>query len=204
MSAQTALWCASGVLFALFVALGIRVARRPLGAIDAFGASLRGRHLRLALVFTRSGRSRGVTMMCVLAVAVYAIARLPLAIPVVLIVSQIVSQTIVELIKMRYRRIRPEYWLDRLEAGHSYPSGHATTAAVFFCAWAAVAAGSALPLAAKIPVCAALVAWAGGVSWSRLALGAHYLSDVAGGTFFGFAWLCALAAGLQVAGHAVL
>lgn len=202
MSAQTALWCASAALFALFVALGIRVARKPLGRIDAFGASLRGRHLRLALLFTRSGRSRGVTLMCVVAVAVYGFARLPLQIPVIVILSQIASQTIVELIKTRYRRIRPEYWLDRLEAGHSYPSGHATTAVIFFCAWAAVAAASTLPPAAKIPICAALVGWAGGVSWSRLALGAHYFSDVAGGTFFGFAWLCALAAGLRVGVHA--
>lgn len=202
MSLQTALWCASAVLFALFAALGIRVARKPLGAIDAFGASLSGRHIRLALLFTRSGRSRGVTIMCVVAVAVYALAHLPVRVAAVVILSQIVSQTIVELIKARYRRIRPDYWLDRLETGHSYPSGHATTAAVFFCGWAAVAATGNLPLAAKIPVCAALVAWAGGVSWSRLALGAHYLSDVAGGTFFGFAWLCAVAAGLRIGAHA--
>ncbi len=201
MSAQTALWCACGVLFCLFVALGIRVARRPLGALDAFGASLRGRHVRLAVLFTRSGRSPGVTAMSAVAVLVYALAHLPMRLPVIVILSQVLSQTIVELIKVRYRRIRPEYWLDRLEAGHSYPSGHATTAVVFFCAWAAIAATGALPLAAKIAICAALVAWAGGVAWSRLALGAHYLSDVIGGTFFGFAWLCALVAGLPQVLH---
>ena len=202
MSAQTALWCACGVLFALFVALGIRVARKPFGGIDAFGASLRGRHVRLAVLFTRSGRSPGVTVMCAVAVIVYALAHLPMRLPVIVILSQVLSQTIVELIKVRYRRIRPEYWLDRLEAGHSYPSGHATTAVVFFCAWAAIAAAGTLPLPAKIAVCTALVAWAAGVSWSRLALGAHYLSDVAGGTFFGFAWLCALVAGLPGGVHA--
>lgn len=202
MSAQTALWCACGVLLLLFVALGVRVARRPFGAIDAFGASLRGRHVHLAVLFTRSGRSPGVTVMCAVAVIVYALAHLPMRFPVIVILSQILSQTVVELIKTRYRRIRPEYWLDRLEAGHSYPSGHATTAVVFFCAWAAIAAAGTLPLAAKIPLCAALVAWAAGVSWSRLALGAHYLSDVIGGTFFGAAWLCALVAGLPAGVHA--
>lgn len=202
MNAQTALWCACAACFGLFVVLGIRVARKPLGAIDAFGASLRGRHIRTAILFTRSGRSPGVTAMCAVAIVVFALARLPLRLAAIVILSQIISQTIVELIKARYRRIRPEYWLDRLEAGHSYPSGHATTAVVFFCGWAAIAAASSLPLGAKIPLCAALVAWAAGVSWSRLALGAHYLSDVTGGILFGFAWLCALAAGLRVGIHA--
>ena len=30
-----------------------------------------------------------------------------------------------------------------------------------------------------------------GISWSRLALGAHYLTDVVGGLLFGAAFLCA-------------
>jgi membrane-associated phospholipid phosphatase len=33
-----------------------------------------------------------------------------------------------------------------------------------------------------------------GVGWSRVALAAHYASDVLGGALFGSAWMCALVA----------
>jgi undecaprenyl-diphosphatase len=111
-----------------------------------------------------------------------------------MILSQILSQIIVELIKARYARARPDYWLVGLEAGHSYPSGHATTAVVFFAGWALVAIFSPLPDTVKALLAIALALWAVGVSWSRLALGAHYVSDVAGGTLFGAGWLCAVSA----------
>jgi membrane-associated phospholipid phosphatase len=55
-----------------------------------------------------------------------------------------------------------------------------------------VAAGSSLPIVARDSIAAALCAWAVGIMWSRLALGAHYLTDVLRGAFFGFAWLLAL------------
>lgn len=53
---------------------------------------------------------------------------------------------------------------------------------------------SALPQTLKLPLAGLLMLWALGVDWSRLALGAHYFSDVFGGTLFGTAWLCALIA----------
>jgi hypothetical protein len=37
-----------------------------------------------------------------------------------------------------YAVARPDVWLDRHEPGFSYPSGHATTAVVFYGAWVAV------------------------------------------------------------------
>lgn len=121
-----------------------------------------------------------------------------------MILSQILSQTLVELIKARYLRTRPDYWLVGLEAGHSYPSGHATTAVVFFTGWALLALFSPLPPVVRYLVAAVLVLWAFGVSWSRLALGAHYLSDVLGGTLLGTAWICAWAAALHAKVHLFL
>lgn len=83
------------------------------------------------------------------------------------------------------------------EVGKSYPSGHATTAIVSLGGWAVVVASSGLPIQAKYELIALFALWAAGIDWSRLALGANYLTDVAGGTLFGSAWLCVLFAVVQ-------
>lgn len=169
--------------------------------MDAKAVYFRGQATSLAVIFTKSGRSKGVTALCLASLAIFWLEHWPLWIPMMMILSQIFSQTIVELIKARYLRTRPDYWLVGLEAGHSYPSGHATTAVIFFAGWALVAIFSPLPIVIKYAIVCALMLWAIGVSWSRLALGAHYLSDVLGGTLFGTAWLCALAATLHTTIH---
>lgn len=194
MSLQGDLWAAALALFAAFIALGLYVCGRPPGALDATAAHVRGQHTALAVVFTESGRSKGLTIACLIALALFAVERWPIWIPFLMILSQLVSQMVVELIKLRYQRNRPDYWLVGLDAGHSYPSGHATTSVVFFAAWALLAAFTPLPHTVQYAVVALLALWALGVCWSRLALGAHYLTDVAGGVLFGGAWLCALIA----------
>lgn len=179
------------VLFAVFIGLGLRVSHRPLGRIDADAVFFRGQLTPLALVFTISGRSRGMTVACVLSIVIFAALRLPLILPLLMTLSQIVSQALIELLKTRFRRMRPDYWLVGLEAGHSYPSGHAATGVVFFCGWATIVALSPLAAGLKTAIVAVLVLWALGIAWSRLALGAHYSSDVCGGVLFGAAWSCA-------------
>lgn len=194
MTRSIALGIASVALFAVFIALGRIVSNKPLGRLDEDAVYFRAQITPLALVFTISGRSRAMTTACLLAITVYAALRLPLWVPLVVTASQILSQTLVEFVKTRYRRIRPDYWLVGLEAGHSYPSGHATTATIFFLGWAIVAGLGGLPLHVKAAIDAALALWAAGIMWSRLALGAHYLSDVCGGVLFGAAWICGLLA----------
>jgi undecaprenyl-diphosphatase len=187
-----ALEAASALLFVCFVLFGLRVSHRPLGRTDASAVYFRGQFTRLALLFTISGRAPAMTTLCVIAVAVYAALRLPLVVPLIMTFSQLLSQMIVEYAKAQFKRIRPDYWLVGLEAGHSYPSGHSTTAVVFFAGWAVIVAQHALSPGARWVVVAVLVCWAAGIMWSRLALGAHYLSDVFGGALFGAAWVCAV------------
>jgi undecaprenyl-diphosphatase len=182
----------AAALLGLFIALGMRVSNRPLTRLDAEAIYFRGHLTPLALVFTISGRSRALTIACILSIAVYAVLHLPIAIPLVVTASQLVSQIVVEYCKTLFRRVRPDYWLVGREAGHSYPSGHATTAVVFFIGWAVVIAVSGLPGEVKTALIAAFTLWALGIMWSRLALGAHYLTDVTGGVLFGAAWLLAL------------
>jgi undecaprenyl-diphosphatase len=73
----------------------------------------------------------------------------------------------------------------------SFPSGHTTTAVVFFLGFAILALRAPLPPGLDAVLVAALVLCTLAVPWSRLALGAHYATDIAGGALFGAAWLCA-------------
>ncbi len=183
----------AGILcFLFFFILGRMVSRRPLGWADARAVYFRGQGTALAKVFTKSGRSRPLIAGYVIAVALFAIARHPVWVPLLMGISQIMSQGAVESFKLYFRRTRPDYWLVGLDAGHSYPSGHATTAVVTFAAWALVISTFWLQPTQKYVIVALLLLWAAGIVWSRLALGAHYLTDVLGGLLFGGAWLSAL------------
>jgi undecaprenyl-diphosphatase len=90
-----------------------------------------------------------------------------------------------------FHRSRPDAWLGIQERDLSYPSGHAVTAMVFFLGFALLAWYAPLPR----PVATAIVVMLGicvvGIPWSRLALSAHYLTDVMGGLLLGTAFLCA-------------
>lgn len=194
MSHREAFALASIASFGAFVTLGAFIFGRPRVLFDRHAQRLRAHATRLALLLTLSGRTRALAVLYACAFAVFFAAHLPMRMPAVLGLSQMLSQSVVEVFKRVYRRARPDYWLHRLDTGHSYPSGHAVTAAVSFAGWAVVALESALPEGAKIAIAGALLLWAAGIAWSRLALGAHYFSDVLGGTFFGAAWLCAMAA----------
>ncbi|MBV8150528.1 MAG: phosphatase PAP2 family protein, partial [Candidatus Eremiobacteraeota bacterium] len=101
------------------------------------------------------------------------------------------------LFKIAFDRVRPEAWLFRHELGLSYPSGHATTAIVFYLGWAALIWGWPIPKALRIAIVVGCALWAVGIGWSRVALGAHYLTDVLGGYLYGTFWLCIVIAVLQ-------
>lgn len=191
MSPVLGLEIAVAGLLALFVVLGWYVSKRPLTRLDAEAVYFRGQLTPLALAFTISGRAPAITASCVIAIATYSVFRLSIGIAVIMTLSQLLSQVLVEYVKPLFDRVRPDYWLVGRDAGHSYPSGHSTTAVVFFIGWAVVIAYCALPGGIKTAGIVLLTIWAAGIMWSRLALGAHYLSDVCGGALFGAAWLCA-------------
>lgn len=180
--------------FLLYALLGFALVYRPRVLWDVRARALVSHATRIALVFTKSGRSRPLLLLYAAVFVGYAIAHADVRIPALMALSQVSSQFVVEFFKLVYRRVRPDYYLHRLDKGHSYPSGHATTAVVTYAGWALIALHSGLPHAAAFGIAALLVAWAVGIDWSRLALGAHYFSDVFGGTLFGIAWLCAVAA----------
>jgi membrane-associated phospholipid phosphatase len=94
---------------------------------------------------------------------------------------------------MRPRRLD---WVVKHETAFSYPSSHAAIAVGFYLLWAGMLYASELPPRPRTIAAGSLLVLAVAICWSRLALGAHYLTDVAGGAL--------LAAALVAAAFAVV
>lgn len=98
-----------------------------------------------------------------------------------------------ESLKLFFHRERPQLAWAAVQPDFSFPSGHAMNGLVFYVALAAIAwrlwgarIGSiAMALAVGLAVL---------IGTSRIYLGYHYLSDVAGGFLAGAAWLIVVAA----------
>ncbi len=185
------------VAFATVLSLGAYARLAPVG-IDAHVATRAfGQATRVAWMFTNLGYARELLLVYCVTGAALRIERprdiAPLAF---LAFAQIASQLVSTFLKTIYKRQRPEHWLKRHETSAGYPSGHATTATVTY---AGIALGVLLPIDPTIAepvrdtIAAISAACAAGIAWSRLALGAHYLSDVAGGIMLGTATLSLLA-----------
>lgn len=172
------------------LALGAYVSSRPPPRIDLAASALRGTALPLAVFFTGLGRWPVLLGLGVLAFGIGMTLRTGLSAVVILYGAQVVSQAANALVKLAFQRTRPDTWLVIKETDLSYPSGHAVTAIVFFLGFALLAWHAPLPRAVTVPAVVLLLVCVVGIPWSRLALGAHYLTDVIGGLLLGAAFLC--------------
>jgi membrane-associated phospholipid phosphatase len=170
----------------LYVALGHAVSHGPPYGIDLAGRALavqapNGPALHLALLFTRSCLWYALVVLGAIAVAV-AIrfpawrGRVIYALPTTLITWQVSDA-----LKVLFGRPRPEYWKLIHEPTFAYSSGHAMFAVLVYWLWAWFIWNSDLPRGARIVIAPFLALWGCGVIWSRLALGAHYVTDLIGG-----------------------
>ena len=185
-------WSVAAACFGTALALGMFVAARTPRGLDVAAAALRGRGVTLARLFTRLGRWYALVAILVVAYAVAtALGRSPQALLAVAVLQSL-SQSVNLWLKHRFGRLRPDRWLVWKEPDTSYPSGHAMTAMTFYFPLALAAWSAPLPPEGRIGLTALAAACVAGLPWSRLALGAHYLSDVAGGLLFGGGWLCLL------------
>ena len=80
-----------------------------------------------------------------------------------------------------FMRPRPLDWVVKHETAFAYPSSHAAVAFGFYGLWAAMLATSELPRRTRTIAAACLAVFALAICWARLALGAHYLTDLVGG-----------------------
>jgi membrane-associated phospholipid phosphatase len=92
-----------------------------------------------------------------------------------------------DLFQHLFARPRRLDWVVKHEAAFSYPSTHAAIATGFYALWAAMLYASELPRWVRGVSASLLAILAIAICWSRLALGAHYLTDLAGGALLALA-----------------
>ena len=110
------------------------------------------------------------------------------------IVLLLVSWRGADLFQHFFVRARPLDWVVKHETAFSYPSSHAAIVAGFYWLWAAMLYSSNPRCVGRGIAAAALLVLGVGVCWSRVALGAHYITDVAGGVLFAGALVAATTA----------
>jgi len=170
-----------------FVLLGIVVSGRPPSLFDVAGRALAGHGTPVALLITRAGTFPVYAAIAVVLLLAGLYERRWLRAVLVSIVTLVAAWQISDACKALFHRPRPSYWTGIHETSASYPSGHATLVIAFYGFWTAVAWASNLPLDIKRWSRIAFALWALAIGWSRLALGAHYLTDVVGGYLLGAA-----------------
>ena len=112
------------------------------------------------------------------------------------IVMLLLSWRAADLLQHYFARVRPMDWVVKHETAFSYPSSHAAIAFGFYALWAVMIYWSDLPAGVRRAGALLLAALTVAICWSRLALGAHYVTDLVGGAL--------LAIGLVAAGLAVV
>jgi membrane-associated phospholipid phosphatase len=169
--------------------LGSSVSERPPAGIDLAGRALAGEWPYVALVFTASCWWQTLVSLGVASIA------LAIALPawrarvVFALITTLVAWQVSDFIKDVFARTRPDYWILHHETSASYPSGHAMFAVVVYGLWSYYIATSNLARPLRAILAALVALWGIGVIWSRLSLGAHYVTDVIGGVLFGIAML---------------
>ena len=175
--------------------LGSSVSEKPPEGIDLAGRALAGHAARVALVFTASCWWYVLVTLGIVAIG-FAIAVPAWRARVIFsVATTLVAWQASDAIKNLFARSRPEYWALHHETSWSYPSGHAMFAVVVYGLWSYYVATSDLPQPLRTVLATAWALWGIGVIWSRLALGAHFVTDLTGGVLFGITML-ALAAAL--------
>ena len=183
------------VALAMSLALGVFVTRYGEPApVMAFAKLLLGVHPHMAWAFTLCARPEvllplGIAL--IIAASVFRAWRGRIAFS---LVSLLLSWRFDALLQHAFKRPRRLDWVLHHETSFSYPSSHASISLGFYMLWAYFIARSALPGPLRIVLAGSLTLLWLGILWSRLALGAHYPSDLLGGTLIGIASICALAA----------
>jgi membrane-associated phospholipid phosphatase len=185
--ANAAAVAVGAALLCTFVGFGVTL--EPARALDRAGRALAGHFAHVALVFTASCWWYVLVALAAAAVALaFAVPAWRARVLFSIVVTVVAWQTS-DAVKNAFDRPRPAYWVLHQETSASYPSGHAMFAVVVYGLWSYYIATSTLPHGLRRRLSLLVALWGAGVIWSRLALGAHYVTDLVGGVLFGIAML---------------
>jgi membrane-associated phospholipid phosphatase len=174
--------------------LGSSVSEQPPAGIDLAGRAVAGEWPHIALVFTASCWWYVLVSLGILSIVLALVVPAWRARVIFALVTTLAAWKASDVVKDLFARSRPEYWILHHETSASYPSGHAMFAVVVYGLWSYFIATSTLPQPLRGVLSAAVALWGAGVIWSRLALGAHFVTDLIGGVLFGITILAAAAA----------
>ncbi|HEY4442042.1 MAG TPA: phosphatase PAP2 family protein [Candidatus Elarobacter sp.] len=191
---------AAGAFAVVYVLLGIAVSHAPPSGIDLAGRALLGGPPHLALLFTESCYWYVLVALGLIGIAVAIRARSWRERIITSIVTTVVFWQLSDLLKNLFRRPRPDYWRIIHEPTFAYSSGHAMFATIVYGLWAWFIWRSDFPRPVRVVVSTVLGLWAVGILWSRLALGAHWVTDLIGGILLGLVGL-SLGAAVRAALH---
>ena len=96
---------------------------------------------------------------------------------------------LIGLTKVLFKRPRPQYPLEVIETGYSFPSGHATFSFIFYGTLAYFVWLSHFPKSIKLLLMLFLLGLSVSIGVSRIYLMVHYPSDVLAGFCLGYFWL---------------
>lgn len=156
-------------------------------ALFAFAQAVHGRAAGLAWAFTNAGFAYVLAPLFVLCIAV-AIFSPRWRLPALFVLAVALTCWGADDTLQRYfARPRPLDWIFRREHAFSYPSSHAAMSTGFYFLWGLVLLRSRLAAWLRLTAFVLLTALTLGIMWSRVALGAHYPTDVIGGAALGTA-----------------
>ena len=192
------------VLFAGFMWLGfhVKLYGEP-AALWAFAQAVHGKAIGLAWALTNAGYAYVLAPLYAICLLIAIFSR-RWRLPAVFIVAvAIIAWRAADAFQHYFARPRRDDWIIRHEHAFSYPSSHAAICTAFYFLWGLVLLRSDLPAWLRWAAFVVLSAFTLGIMWSRLALGAHYPTDVIGGAALGAVVILLAAALMRTMGMRV-
>jgi len=172
-----------------YVRLGNAVSHVPPQGVDAAARGMTGEWPALAWILTESCLWPVLVAFGLLAIVLAVRSPAWRVRAIFFVLTTVAGWQTSDVLKNLFARPRPDYWIVHQETSFSYSSGHAMFAVIVYWLWAWFVLRSNLPAAVRLTIAVLAFVWGAGVIWSRLALGAHYPTDLAGGILLGAAVL---------------